>query len=65
MIYYEQNKTVTSYSFGLGKSSLDHRRREEFPAIFYMIGLSKMKELSVFIDESGDFANYQIVPHTT
>lgn len=26
-------KTVTSYSFGLGESSLDHRRREEFPAI--------------------------------
>ena len=23
------------YSFGLGVSSLDHRRREEFPAIFY------------------------------
>ena len=22
------------YSFGLGVSSLDHRRREEFPAIF-------------------------------
>ena len=22
------------YSFGLGASSLDHRRREEFPAIF-------------------------------
>lgn len=22
------------YSFGLGRSSLDHRRREEFPAIF-------------------------------
>ena len=22
------------YSFGLGISSLDHRRREEFPAIF-------------------------------
>ena len=22
------------YSFGLGESSLDHRRREEFPAIF-------------------------------
>lgn len=33
MIWYEQNKTVTSYSFGLGESSLDHRRREEFPAI--------------------------------
>ena len=26
--------TVMHYSFGLGESSLDHRRREEFPAIF-------------------------------
>ncbi len=25
------------YSFGLGGSSLDHRRREEFPAIFTML----------------------------
>ena len=23
------------YSFGLGESSLDHRRREEFPAILF------------------------------
>lgn len=30
---YGYNKTVTSYSFGLGESSLDHHRREEFPAI--------------------------------
>lgn len=45
------------YSFGLGKSSLDHRRREEFPAIFAIrirFG-GVMKELSIFIDESGDF----------
>lgn len=25
------------YSLGLGRSSLDHRRREEFPAIFTII----------------------------
>ena len=25
------------YSFGLGENSLDHRRREEFPAIFVTI----------------------------
>jgi hypothetical protein len=46
------------YSFGLGVSSLDHRRREEFPAVFsiykYVFG-GLMKELSIFIDESGDF----------
>ena len=29
--------TVMHYSFGLGESSLDHRRREEFPAIFTMV----------------------------
>ena len=29
------------YSFGLGKSSLDHRRREEFPAIFNILGKYK------------------------
>jgi len=45
------------YSFGLGESSLDHRRREEFPAIFTtrIILEELMKELSIFIDESGDF----------
>ena len=43
--------------FGLGESSLDHRRREEFPAIFTIVKVLEelMKELSVFIDESGDF----------
>ena len=25
------------YSLGLGESSLDHRRREEFPAIFIIV----------------------------
>lgn len=45
------------YSFGLGRSSLDHRRREEFPAIFTIVRFLEelMKELGVFIDESGDF----------
>lgn len=45
------------YSFGLGESSLDHRRREEFPAIFTTMRVLEelMKELSIFIDESGDF----------
>ena len=45
------------YSFGLGESSLDHRRREEFPAIFTIVTVLEelMKELRVFIDESGDF----------
>ena len=28
------------YSFGLGESSLDHRRREEFPAIFTIVASS-------------------------
>ena len=40
-------------SFGLGVSSLDHRRREEFPAISDYTG--EMKKLNIFIDESGDF----------
>ena len=43
------------YNFGLGESSLDHRRREEFPAISSYTGEIHMKELSIFIDESGDF----------
>ena len=30
------------YSFGLGESSLDHRRREEFPAIFTIPMLRKL-----------------------
>ena len=43
------------YNFGLGESSLDHRRREEFPAISSYKEEIQMKQLSVFIDESGDF----------
>ncbi len=35
---------------------MDHRRREEFPAIFLIWG-EYMTELSVFIDESGTFAS--------
>lgn len=27
------------YSFGLGESSLGHRRREEFPATFLLLGV--------------------------
>lgn len=51
------------YSFGLGKSSLDHRRREEFPALFCFLGVfAGMKELSVFIDESGDFGEVKERP---
>ena len=46
---------------GLGENSLDHRRREEFPAIFSIWGMW-MKELSVFIDESGDFGEIQERP---
>lgn len=49
------------YSFGLGESSLDHRRREEFPAIFYLEEML-MRELSVFIDESGDFGEVKERP---
>ena len=49
------------YSFGLGESSLDHRRREEFHAIF-SIGEIQMKELSVFVDESGDFGEVKERP---
>ena len=51
------------YSFGLGESSLDHRRREEFPAIFIeKCTYLKMKELSIFIDESGDFGEVTGLP---
>ena len=35
---HRHNKVVMHYSFGLGESSLDHRRREEFPAISNIIG---------------------------
>ena len=34
---------------------MDHRRREEFPAISKLKGVRTEKELSIFIDESGDF----------
>ncbi len=50
------------YSFGLGESSLDHRRREEFPAISNYIREMQMKELSIFIDESGDFGEVRERP---
>lgn len=52
------------HNYGLGVGSLDHRRREEFPAIFLYIvtGDNEMKCLSVFIDESGDFGELQERP---
>lgn len=48
--------------FGLGKNSLDHRRREEFPAIFVIGVFCLMKQLSIFIDESGDFGEVKERP---
>ena len=33
------------YSFGLGESSLDHRRREEFPAIFTILKKTFLKAI--------------------
>ena len=37
MLYYGYNNNCNALHFGLGESSLDHRRREEFPAIFTMV----------------------------
>ena len=37
VILYVYDITVMRYSFGLGESSLDHRRREEFPATFTIV----------------------------
>ena len=37
MVLYVYDIAVMRYSFGLGESSLDHRRREEFPAIFTIV----------------------------
>jgi len=37
MVLFVQKITVMCYSFGLGESSLDYRRREEFPAIFTIV----------------------------
>ena len=50
------------YNIGLGESSLGHRRREEFPAIYFIIGAINLKELSIFIDESGDFGEIKERP---
>jgi len=41
---------------------LDHRRREEFPAISNYTGEKQMGKLSVFIDESGDFGEIKERP---
>ncbi len=35
------------YSFGLGESSLDHRRREEFPAIFSMLSFERQNRKNI------------------
>lgn len=32
-LFGNKTRTVMSYNFGLGESSLDHRKREEFLAI--------------------------------
>lgn len=47
-------------NFGLGLYSLGHRRRGEFPATYHFG--ENMKELSVFIDESGDFGKPTYLP---
>lgn len=41
---------------------MDHRRREEFPAISNYTGESRMGKLSIFIDESGDFGEIKERP---
>ena len=41
---------------------MDHRRREEFPAISNYTGEKQMGKLSVFIDESGDFGEIKERP---
>ena len=46
VVVYVYDVTVMRYSFGLGVSSLDHRRREEFPAIFTIIMEVKEKCLT-------------------
>ena len=46
MVVYVYDVTVMRYSFGLGVSSLDHRRRKEFPAIFTIIMEVKEKCLT-------------------
>ena len=46
---------MVEYSWVWALSSLDHRRRGEFLAILLE---EKMKELSIFIDESGDFGQF-------
>lgn len=46
----------------MGGSSLDHRRREEFPAISNYTGEKRMGKLSIFIDESGDFGEIKERP---
>lgn len=50
------------YNFGLCESSLDHRRREGFPAICIYAEEIRMKELSIFIDEPGDFGEVKERP---
>ena len=46
---------MVEYNWVWALSSLDHRRRGEFLAILLE---EKMKELSIFIDESGDFGPF-------
>ena len=41
---------------------MDHRRREEFPAISNYTGEKQMGKLSIFIDESGDFGEIKERP---
>ena len=61
MLYLlDKSKIVRYYNSDLGESSLDHRRREEFPAIFLLE--VQMKALSIFIDESGDFGEIKERP---
>ena len=56
MLIYAYDIDVVNYIFWAGRKTRVHQTAGKTPAIFIYGGL--MKELSIFVDESGDFGEY-------
>ena len=56
MLWFTYNKSVMRYNYGLVERPGFTKWRVRHPPTFILWGI--MKELSIFIDESGDFGQY-------
>lgn len=56
-IVYTEHREILDF-FWAGRKTQVHLQRGSSPLFFYDGGALRLKELSIFIDESGDFGEY-------